>query len=246
MKKLLFFALVIFWFSCEPRQGQQVQEAPPKPSSSLNEIVAQEVLQATSYTYVKGAEDGKEVWMALPKREVELGKTYYYNPEMEMKNFESKDLNRTFESVYFVNALYDSPNMMTKLDGVVPDDEFHKKKESEQQKDVNIQHEDGFTAIGILYESKESLENKKVKVKGIVTKYNPGIMDRNWVHIQDGTGGETSFDLTITTQDQINVGSIASFEGIVAVNKDFGHGYKYELIIEQATLLNKKPEVKVN
>ena len=246
MKKVLLFALLVFWFSCEPRQGQQVQDVPPKSSSSMNEIVAQEVLQATSYTYVKGDENGKEVWMALPKREVELGKTYYFKPDMEMKNFESKDLNRTFESVFFVSALFDSPDIRTKPDGVVPDDEYHKKKQSDQQRDVNIQHEEGFTAIGFLFENKENFENKIVKVKGVVTKYNPGIMNRNWVHIQDGTGGETSFDLTITTKDQISVGSIASFEGIVAINKDFGHGYKYKLIIEQAKLLSRKPEVKIN
>ena len=102
---------------------------------------------------------------------------------------------------------------------------------------MNIQHKEGEIKIGELYENKESLASKKIKVRGVVTKFNPGIMDRNWVHIQDGTGGTTSFDLTITTNDQIQVGTIAIFEGIVAVNKDFGHGYKYDLIIENGTLV---------
>ena len=71
-------------------------------------------------------------------------------------------------------------------------------------------------------------------------------MNRNWVHLQDGTGGEATFDLTITTMDQIEVGSLATFEGIVAVDKDFGHGYKYDLLLENAVLLNREPEIKVN
>ena len=65
-------------------------------------------------------------------------------------------------------------------------------------------------------------------------------------HIQDGTGGENSFDLTITTQDQVTVGSIAKFEGVVAIDKDFGHGYKYDLILEEAVQLDKKLETKLN
>lgn len=246
MKRVLFFASVLIWFSCEPRQGKQVEEAPTTTATSVHEIVPEEVLQVSSYTYVKGTENAKDIWLALPKREVEIGKTYYYTPEMEMKDFKSKDLDRTFESIYFLSGIYDSPNMTAKSDGIAPDDEFHTKKEPIQKQDMNVPHAEGEFAIEYIYKNKEALENKKVTVKGIVTKINPQIMDRNWVHIQDGTGGENTFDLTITTLDNIEVGSIASFEGVVAINKDFGHGYKYDLIIEEAVLLNQKPDVKVN
>ena len=71
-------------------------------------------------------------------------------------------------------------------------------------------------------------------------------MNKNWVHIQDGTGGENTFDLTITTLDEVKLGAIVKFEGTVVINKDFGHGYKYDLLLEDAVQLDKKPEVKVN
>ena len=93
---------------------------------------------------------------------------------------------------------------------------------------------------------KEEFANKNITVKGVVTKFNPNIMDKNWVHIQDGTGGENSFDLTITTMDNVEVGSIVTFQGMVALDKDFGHGYKYDLMLEEAVQLDKKSDVKVN
>lgn len=247
MKRALFFGILVLIFSCEPRQGQQVEEAPPTTSSaSLHEIVVLETIQANSYTYVKADENGKEVWIAILKTDVEIGKTYYYGQAMEMKNFKSKDLDRTFETILFLEGIYDNPQGQVASRVMAPNDEAHKKKGDAPRQEMNIQHKEGETTIGELYESKESLQNKNVTVKGIVTKYNPDIMGKNWIHIQDGTGGTSSFDLTITTNDQAQVGSIVILEGIVTLNKDFGHGYKYDLILEDAVLLNKKAEVKIN
>jgi hypothetical protein len=245
MKRLIIFAFGIICFSCEPRQGQQVEEAPPEKVSSVHESKVLEVLQANSYTYVKAEENSSEIWLAIMKSEIEVGKTYYYGDAMEMKNFQSKDLDRTFESILFLSGLSESPVENNTAAVMTPEQDPHKKKEV-TKKDMNIQHEKGETTIANLYDNKETLKSKKVTVKGVVTKYNPGIMNRNWVHIQDGTGGENSFDLTITTQDQVTVGSIAKFEGVVAIDKDFGHGYKYDLILEEAVQLDKKLETKLN
>jgi hypothetical protein len=248
MKRALFVGIVLFIFSCEPRQGQQVQEVPPTASvsTSMNELVAKEVIQATSYTYVKGDQKGKEVWIAILKRDVEVGKTYYYGQAMEMKGFNSKELERTFDSILFLEGIFDSPDGNNKAQVASPHNPSKNKKSGAPRQEMNIQHKEGEIEIGELYKNKESLASKKIKVRGVVTKFNPGIMDRNWVHIQDGTGGTTSFDLTITTNDQVQVGTIAVFEGAVAVDKDFGHGYKYDLILEEANLLNKKSDTKIN
>jgi len=245
MKRLLFFTILIISFACEPRQGQQVGEEPPKATNTNHKIKVLEVLQASSYTYVKADENGLEIWLAILKSEVEVGKDYYYGEAMEMKNFQSKDLGRSFESILFLNGISENPVSANATAMMSPDQDPHKKKDT-SKKDLKIEHKNGETSIADLYENKESLKTKKVTVKGIVTKYNPGIMNRNWVHIQDGTGGENTFDLTITTMDKVNVGSIAKFEGTVAVDKDFGHGYKYELILEEAVQLNKEPESKLN
>ena len=62
-------------------------------------------------------------------------------------------------------------------------------------------------------------------------------MGKNWIHIQDGSGDSNNFDLTITTQDQAKVGDVVTFEGTIGTKKDFGYGYLYEVIMEDAKLL---------
>jgi len=88
--------------------------------------------------------------------------------------------------------------------------------------------------IAKLMADKKSYNGKVIKVKGQVTKYNAGIMGKNWVHIQDGTEYENSFDLTITTDIGAVVGEIVTFEGKITLDKDFGYGYAYDVIMEEA------------
>ena len=247
MKKVIALVIVLGVFACEPRQGKSVEEVPAtNTNTNLREIVVKEVLQANSYTYVKATESGNEIWMAIMKSDIEVGKKYYYDDAMEMKNFESKDLSRTFESIYFLQGLYENPSDFTKIGVAAPNDAVHGEKTEPAQKDINIPEEEGVKSIAFLYDNKEDLASQKVVVKGVVTKYNPKIMNKNWVHIQDGTGDESSFDLTITTLDKVKLGDIVKFEGTVTINKDFGHGYKYELLLEDATQLDKKSDIKVN
>ncbi|MCK5372393.1 MAG: hypothetical protein KAQ62_27715, partial [Cyclobacteriaceae bacterium] len=143
MKRFLFLAIVIFWSACEPRQGKSVDEAPPKAShvtgmqSKIHEIVVQEVLQANSYTYIKADENGDEIWIAVLKRDVEVGNTYYYGQAMEMKNFKSKDLDRTFESIFFLEGISDSRDGNNTAGVMMPKDETHKKS---PRQEMTIEH----------------------------------------------------------------------------------------------------------
>ena len=73
-------------------------------------------------------------------------------------------------------------------------------------------------------------------VRGQVVKVNEGIMSLNWIHLQDGTDDAGNFDLTITTLETAKVGDIVTFEGTVILNKDFGAGYSYELILEEGSI----------
>jgi hypothetical protein len=247
MKRLLTLAIILSIFSCEPRQGKSVEELPSN-ESKLHPVVVTDVIQAKNYTYVQATDNGREIWMAILKGEFEIGKTYYYDRAMEMKNFKSKDLDRTFETVYFLEGLYDDPKAFTKSGVMAPSDNVHAgtANMSEIRQEINIPQEAGVTLIGDLHVNKKDLASTKVTVKGIVTKYNPNIMDKNWVHVQDGSGDLSTYDLTITTQDEVNVGSIVKFEGKVVINKDFGHGYKYDLLLEDAVQLDKKADIKVN
>ena len=88
--------------------------------------------------------------------------------------------------------------------------------------------------ISDLLANKKNYSGKTIMVKGQVTKYNPAIMGKNWIHIQDGSEFGGSFDLTITTDKQVSVGETVTFEGKIVLEKDFGYGYSYSILMEEA------------
>ena len=85
-----------------------------------------------------------------------------------------------------------------------------------------------------MFSNVNSYANKIIKIKGKVVKVNNAIMDKNWAHIQDGTKSGSDFDLTVTTNDMVNVGDVVTFTGKIALNKDFGFGYSYKVLLEDA------------
>jgi hypothetical protein len=95
----------------------------------------------------------------------------------------------------------------------------------------------GYT-IAELFAKVASLNKQKVTVRGQVVKVNPNIMGRNWIHIQDGTGdpAKQTYDLVVTSSDMAKIGDIITIEGTLAADKDFGFGYKYDVIVENAVI----------
>jgi hypothetical protein len=91
-------------------------------------------------------------------------------------------------------------------------------------------------SVAELYAKKAEMNGKNVTVFGKVVKVNVGVMGRNWIHIQDGTGAQGSNDITVTTDGHANVNDKVSGSGKVAVDRDFGGGYKYSVIIEEAVI----------
>ena len=87
---------------------------------------------------------------------------------------------------------------------------------------------------------KRTFAEKEAEIQGVVVKVNNDIMGKNWVHIQDGTSDNNNFDLTITTQDRVNKGDEVTFKGKIILNKDFGAGYSYDVIMTDATLVSSK------
>ena len=90
--------------------------------------------------------------------------------------------------------------------------------------------------IEALYQEKAELSGHQVQLRGKIVKVNNAIMNRNFLHLQDGTGKDGSNDLTITSQDTANVGDEVVVTGIITVDKDFGAGYTYPILLEQATV----------
>jgi hypothetical protein len=95
---------------------------------------------------------------------------------------------------------------------------------------------DNAQTVAECFDKGKELDNKKVQVRGKVMKISRMIMGKNWLHIQDGTGNpmKNTHDLVVTTMAEPEQGSIVVIEGVLHAHKDFGAGYKYEVIIEDA------------
>lgn len=94
--------------------------------------------------------------------------------------------------------------------------------------------------VAVLNKDKTALAGKTISAQGKVVKVNNGIMGRNFVHVQDGTGDASNNNLIVTSKDTANVGDSVSVTGLVVVNRDFGGGYSYPLLIEDAKITPKK------
>jgi len=232
---LVLTALLLF--SCREKE-EKPQEQPVQPpqqtgaGANVHTVVVKEVIQASAYTYLKVKENDRDFWIAITKREIEIGETLSFAGGLEMKNFESKDLQRTFETIYFVDKI--DSNQPSPSAGNPSIEMPHGKKPVIGQKEISIEPVEGGITIGELFSNRDSYANKSVLIKGQVTKVNRAIMGRNWIHLQDGTSGSGSYDLTVTTQDEVSVGDVVTFEGTIVLKKDFGAGYAYDVLMEKA------------
>ena len=109
--------------------------------------------------------------------------------------------------------------------------------ESATDKSLKIEPPPGGITINELFTNRKKYEGQTIKVKGRCVKLNNMIMNRNWIHLQDGSTKDADADLTVTTTDDVTLGAIVVFEGKIALNKDFGAGYTYEVIMEEGHII---------
>lgn len=225
---ILLAGILMLAASCKSKSTANENLAP-----GVHKASAEEVIQTSNYTYIRISENGNENWIAISKQDVEKGKSYYYIPGMEMNNFESKELKRTFPSILFVDKFSDQP-IVAKINVA---DSAKGKQAPVAKEGIKVTPAKGAITIAELYANRDKYAGKTIKITGQVVKYNAQIMNTNWVHIQDGTKSNNDFDLTVTTNDVTKVGDVVTFEGTVSLKKDFGAGYFYEVIVENAKLL---------
>jgi hypothetical protein len=203
----------------------------------VHQVKVEEVLQTVNYTYVRVSEARQDYWCAINRTEIEVGKAYFWLKGWEMTQFHSKELNRDFPSIFFLETLSENPilsvNPMIEGNPMTGGSMTGRQKVDEKQ-GISVEKAEGGITIGELYANRKSYAGKSVKVRGEVVKFSRQIMNRNWVHVQDGTKDGVDYDLVVTTQDSIPVGETRIFEGIVSLNVDFGSGYIYEVIIQDA------------
>lgn len=94
--------------------------------------------------------------------------------------------------------------------------------------------------VAEIYDQAKELDGKRIRVRGQVVKFNANIMGRNWLHLQDGTGDPmlNTHDLVVTTTDELGSPKVITVEGVVAVDKDFGAGYTYAVIVEDGAIVS--------
>lgn len=205
-------------------------------SASTNEDVHQvsvkEVLTTEKYAYLKVSEqDRDDYWIAVMKQEINKNEKYFYQGGLLKKNFYSQEFDRNFEEVFLVSKFWSERNLSQ---GAVENANKAQPATAPMVSNGNSIADSDIITIKYLIENKERLEGEWVYLKGECTKVNPNIMNRNWVHLKDGSADD--IDLTITTQEQIPVGSKLTLKGKVALDRDFGAGYRYSILIEEAIL----------
>lgn len=240
-------------------------QAPVAPATIKKGTVVENI-NAAGYTYILVDNGQEKTWIAVMETKVNDGEEISYYDGMVMENLFSKTLDRTFERVIFSNGLVGdtparpfsaaAPAMGSGVDagsfaealkaegagmGQVPATGMGSSKAAVPMAEIKVDKatgENSFT-VGELFAKATELNGKKVTVKGKVMKVSSRIMGRNWLHIQDGTGvpGDKTHDLVVTTNSEPQDDwDIVTVSGVLAADKDFGAGYVYSIIIEEAEI----------
>ena len=193
-----------------------------------HKVTALETLDTDRYSYVRVKENEEEYWIAVMKREIKVGGTYYFAGGILKQNFQSQEYNRVFERLYLVSDFREQS-------GAGGGQVAVNTQTASDNGPVNVTPAAGAIKIADLVANISKYDGKVVKVTGKCVKVNPMIMGRNWIHLKDGSGKEV--DLTVTTVENITPGMVVTLEGTIALNKDFGAGYKYDYIMESAVVV---------
>lgn len=254
MKKLAIMLLAAAILAgCSKQNNSQAVASPAEATARQAAAVQQtaglsgkvlETMDAGGYTYIKLGTSTGEQWAAVSAAKVEVGQTVAINEQMATENFESKTLNRTFERIVFgtiADPNAPAPSVMsmpsghpqTGADGG-PAQHMSGPTDIVVEKLPKAEGANGKT-VAELWSAKKSLDNKPVVVRGKVVKFLGGIMGKNWVHVRDGSGSRAdgTDDLTVTTDEVVNVGDVVLVSGTLRADKDFGSGYAYGVILEE-------------
>lgn len=187
-----------------------------------------EQMDTDRYSYLRVSEsNGKEYWIAAAKGEFQVGSEYHYHDGIYKTEYYSTHFDRTFDEIYLVSRIH----LATGATGHAPEMQTASVS-THSKEDYTLE---GGVTIAEIKANPEEYAGTKVQVRGKVVKVNSMIMNRNWVHLQDGTADD--FDFVITTQEDIPVGHTATFEGTLNTDVDFGSGYSYSILLEDAILI---------
>ncbi|MDX8378433.1 MAG: nucleotide-binding protein [Gallionella sp.] len=217
MKVLLLICITFFSTFASANELAPLQ--PPTFVSVKGTVL--EVKDVTNYTYLHIKTKRGDEWAAIRTAPVKKGSVVTVENAMVIKNFESKTLKQKFKTIVFGN-LASEPQAKHVVPVVKKSAAIHITKALGKKAHT----------VAEIISMRDELKGKIVLVSGKVVKYNAKIMGKNWIHLRDGSGG----DLLVTTANETKVGDVVTVKGIVRTNKDFGAGYSYNVLLEDATL----------
>lgn len=211
----------------------------------VNKIYYGKILEITKvmgYDYLKVDEEGVERWVAIAEKPVHVGDIIGYDKTTVMHDFKSKTLDKTFKEIVFANELYlpqPSAKHATMKSLLLSSTQKPSSMEAVEARKDFVKKE--FYTIEEVHVFAKELENQTISIKATVIKVSSQIMKRDWVHLKDNTGDEetNTNDLVVTAEHaSVKVGDIVTATGKISINKDFGYGYFYPVIIEEAIFKN--------
>lgn len=240
----------------DQQQKQAAKGAAPAAGPSVNGTIL-ETMDSGGYTYMKLKTDQGEIWSAVNQTKVKKGQTVTIATPMYLDNFQSKTLNRTFDHIIFGTMASGAPagpaGASQQGGGELPPG--HPATSGPTKEGMAAQHSaaanpqvdatpikvtkaegvNGRT-VAELFAQRSTLKDKEVAVRGKVVKVTPEVMGKNWLHLHDGTGSaaKKDNDITVTTNGTAAVGDVVLVKGVVHLDRDFGAGYTYSVIIEDA------------
>ncbi|MEJ2032608.1 MAG: DNA-binding protein [Deltaproteobacteria bacterium] len=231
-KKMKYFCSgLVLAFSLFLWNSPQVSASPQHRGVTMKTVSGKVVqtMNSGGYTYALVEKDGVKTWVAMPVTKIAVGNEINCRPGMVMNNFRASSLKRTFEHIVFSQGLAPAAGAAAPAP-------------AEAVKVSKAEAPDAHT-ISEIYEQKGSLANKPVTVQAKVVKVTHGIMGKNWLHLQDGTGSSAAGtnELVVTTDsDSPKVGDVVIIKGNLSTDRDFGSGYKYSVIVEGAEVAGNK------
>ena len=206
------------------------------PTASIKGKVL-EVLDAESFVYLRLQTKDGETWAVVAKAPVKKGTEVTVDNATAMTNFESNKLNRKFHHIFFGYIAMSGTgtaaggDLATMHAGVA---------KAADGGDIKVAKASGSNArtVAEIVTRKADLKDKAVEVRGKVVKFTGGVLGKNWIHLRDGSGSASdgTNDVLVTTKDEVSIGDVVLVKGVVHLDRDFGSGYAYQVLIEDASV----------
>ncbi len=234
---VLVLATVCPVFAQHQQTGDSSPGSPAQAQAELEWTTTGKVVEfmdVGQYTYLSVDNGTEKTWVAAPRTKVAVGDRVKVPTGTLMQDFRSKSLDRVFERIYFV-AFIDVVGAPGHGASPPPAPDTAPFGAAAALDLSGIEKAKGGVTVARVFDDKQLLADKEVLIRGKVVKFSSGIMGRNWVHLQDGTTSAGSHsDLTVTTNANVKVGDTVLVRGVLTTARDFGHGYNYDVIVEDA------------